>query len=193
MDCRDTHPSMRLVRPAPEHLESYVAALGRGWSPDNERAAAGQEELLRVRDDPVAFLGSMEDREANGPAVTLPDGTRVPRLPGIRRWMWDGAFAGSIGFRWQPGSPALPPHCLGHIGYAVVPWKQGRGYAKAALRAILQEARAVDLPYVEITADAANVASQRVIDSAGGVLHERFRKPAAFGGGEALRYRIALA
>jgi len=41
--------------------------------------------------------------------------------------MWDDEFAGSIGFRWQPGTSALPPHCLGHIGYAVVPWKQGRG------------------------------------------------------------------
>jgi predicted acetyltransferase len=52
--------------------------------------------------------------------VALPDGTMVPRLPGFWRWLWDGEFCGSIQFRWQPGTPDLPPTCLGHIGYSVV-------------------------------------------------------------------------
>jgi hypothetical protein len=43
--------------------------------------------------------------------ITLLDGTRVPRLPGYRRW-----------------------NCLGHIGYAVVPWKMRRRYATQTLR-----------------------------------------------------------
>lgn len=184
---------MLLVRPSREHLESYVAALERGWSPDNERPASGPEELLRIRTDPVAFLASMEDRDAQGPAVTLPDGTQVPRLPGFRRWMWDGEFAGSISLRWQKGSPSLPPYCLGHIGYSVVPWKRRRGYARQALRAMLEEARAIGLPHVEITTGCENVASQRVIESAGGVLYETFSKPPQFGGHPALRYRVALA
>src|SRR2546430_6881442 len=34
---------------------------------------------------------------------TLPDGSVVPRLPGYRKWIWDGEFCGVIGFRWQPG------------------------------------------------------------------------------------------
>lgn len=140
---------MHLVRPSREHLESYVAALERGWSHDNERPEAGAEELVRIRTDPVAFLASLDDRDAQGPAVTLPDGSQVPRLPGFRRWMWDGEFAGNIGLRWQRGSAALPPYCLGHIGYSVVPWKQGRGYARQALRAILDEARAVGHPASE--------------------------------------------
>jgi predicted acetyltransferase len=183
---------MQLVRPSPEHLASYAAALERGWSPNNERPEAGAEELSFIRTDPAAFLASMEDREAKGPTVTLPDGSQVPRLPGFRRWMWDGEFAGNIGLRWQPGSAALPPYCLGHIGYAVVPWKQGRGYARHALRAMLQEARGVGLPYVEITTDCDNVASQRVIESCGGALYERFSKPPQFGGTPGLPYRIAL-
>jgi predicted acetyltransferase len=106
--------------------------------------------------------------------------------------LWDGEFCGSIGFRWQPGSAELPPHCLGHIGYAVVPWKQGLGYATLALRQLLPEARAEGLPYVEITTDRANIGSQRVIEANGGVLFERFIKPAQLGGTESLRYRIAL-
>jgi len=64
--------------------------------------------------------------------------------------MWDGEFCGSIGFRWQPGTEVLPPHCLGHIGYAVVPWKKRRGHATRALAAMLPLARAEGLRYVEL-------------------------------------------
>ena len=182
---------MQLVRPGPEHLASYVAALERGWSADNERGIeAAREELSRIHADAAAFLASMEDREAKGPPVTLPDGSAAKRLPGFRRWLWDGEFCGSIGLRWQPGTTALPPHCLGHIGYAVVPWKQRRGYAKSALRLILLEAKAVGLPYVEITADPNNIASQRVIEANGGILVEHFIKPQQFGCKPGLRFRI---
>jgi len=81
--------------------------------------------------------------------VLLPD---AQRLPGFSRWMWDGEFCGSIGFRWQPGTAVLPPHCLGHIGYAVVPWKKRRGHATRALAAMLPLARAEGLRYVELLA-----------------------------------------
>jgi predicted acetyltransferase len=86
----------------------------------------------------------------------------------------------------------LPAHVLGHIGYAVVPWKAGRGYAKHALKLILEHARAEGLRYVEITTDPDNVASRRVIEVNGGVLVERFQTPAQYGGTDALRFRIAL-
>jgi predicted acetyltransferase len=182
---------MQLVRPGPEHLASYIAALERGWSADSERGVeAAREELSRIHADAAAFLGSMEDREAKGAPVTLPDGSAARRLPGVRRWLWDGEFCGSIGLRWQPGTAALPPHCLGHIGYAVVPWKRRLGYAKSALRLMLTEAKAVGLPYVEITTDPDNLASQRVIEANGGILIEHFIKPQQFGYKPGLRFRI---
>src|SRR5437762_10111878 len=169
---------MQLVRPGPEHLASDVAALARGWSPDNERGLdATREELSRIRADAAAFLASMEDRKGKGPPTTLPDGSTAKRLPGLRRWLWDGEFCGSIGLRWQPGTTELPPYCLGHIGYAVVPWKQRLGYAKSALRLILPEARVIGLPYVEITTDPDNIPSQRVIEANGGIFVEHFIKP----------------
>lgn len=183
---------MQLVRPTEDHLQSYVAALERGWSPDNTRVEAAQEELARIRADARAFIASMEDRDAKGPPVTLPDGSIAKRIPGFRRWLWDGEFCGSIGLRWQPGTTELPPHCLGHIGYAVVPWKQGLGFAKAALAQLLPEARAAGLPCVDLTTDPWNVASQRVILANGGVLVGRFTKPPQFGGKPGLRFRIAL-
>ncbi|TIP32876.1 MAG: GNAT family N-acetyltransferase, partial [Mesorhizobium sp.] len=96
------------------------------------------------------------------------------------------------GLRWQRGTSALPPHVLGHIGYAVVPWKEGRGYATEALRLMLGEARAVGLDHVEITTDLDNLASQKVILANGGILIGRFAKVAAYGGAESLKYRIDL-
>jgi predicted acetyltransferase len=184
---------MQLVRPSELHLPGYVAALERGWPVDNTRPEAAQEELARIRADAQAFIASMEDREAKGPPVTLPDGSVGNRLPGFRRWLWDGEFCGSIGLRWQEGTTELPPHCLGHIGYAVVPWKQGLGFAKAALAQLLPEARSVGLPFVEITTDPENLASQRVILANGGVLVEHFTKPPPFGSKPGLRFRISLA
>jgi predicted acetyltransferase len=184
---------MQLVRPGPEHLANYVAALERGWSADNERGIeTTREELSHIQADVAAFLASMEDREAKGPPVTLPDGSTAQRLPGFKRWLWDGEFCGSIGLRWQRGTTALPSHCLGHIGYAVVPWKQRLGYATSALRLILPEAKAVGLSYVEITTDPDNIASQRVIEANGSVLVEHFIKPQQFGSKPGLRFRITF-
>src|SRR5882724_4376675 len=182
---------MHLVRPGPEYLASYVAALKRGWSADNERGVeAAREELSRIQSDAAAFPASMEDREAKGPPITLPDGSVAKRLPGFRRWLWDGELCGSIGLRWQPGTTALPSYCLGHIGYAVVPWKQGLGYAKAALRLMLPEAKTIGLRYMEITTDPDNIASQRVIEANGGIFVEHFIKPEQFGCKRGLRFRI---
>jgi predicted acetyltransferase len=185
--------ALKLVWPCAECLPSYRVALERGWSPDNIRGkAAADEELEKISKDSAAFLSSLVDREARGDPVTLPDGSKVARLPGYRRWLWDGEFCGSIGFRWQRGTEALPPYCLGHVGYAVVPWKQGRGYAGASLRLLLPEAKAEGLRYIEITTEPENIASQRVIEANGGVLVEHFTKPVQFGSTPGLRYRIAL-
>ena len=185
---------MRLVWPAAEYLPAYVVALEAGWSADNVRGASTAiEELEKIRADADAFVAGQVDREAKGDPVRLPDGSLVTRIPGYRLWMWDGDFCGTIGFRWQPGTTELPPYCLGHIGYAVVPWKQNNGYASRALSLLLPEARERGLAFVELTTDASNVASQRVILANGGELYERFNKPASYGGAPSLRYRIKLA
>jgi predicted acetyltransferase len=184
---------VRLIRPSHDALAGFAEACRRGWSRDNvspEKTAA--TDLAKIEADPEGFLASMEDVEAKAGPITLPDGTIAQRLPGFYRWLWDGEFAGSLGFRWQPGTSELPPHVLGHMGYSVTPWKQGRGYATEGLRQLLPEARALGLEWVELTTDPGNIPSQRVILNNGGVLVERFRKPEAYGGEEGLRYRIHL-
>lgn len=198
---------MQLVRPAVEHLPAYQAALRRNWSPNTARPQAAQEDLEHIARDAADFLQWMDDPAGRGPPVTLADGRQVPRIPGLRRWLWaddadllppgadPGAaapqrFIGVISLRWMPGHAPLPPHVLGHVGYAVVPWHAGRGHASAALAALLPLARAQGLPVVELTTDPDNLASQRVITRCGGVFVERFDKGATYGHKPGLRYRI---
>src|SRR5471032_1497143 len=142
---------MELVVPSLSQLDGYVDALKRGWSPDNERLeAAAREHLEMIEKDAAAFLARTQDREAKGGDIPMPDGSMVKRLPGFVRWMWDGEFCGQIGFRWQPGTEALPTYVIGHIGYAVVPWKRRRGYATRALGRMLAAARREGLAWVEL-------------------------------------------
>lgn len=184
---------LQVVRPGREHLAGYVDALQRGWSPNTTRPEAAQEELAQIAADADVFLALMDDPEARGGPVTLPDGSQVARLPGLRRWMWADGFVGSMNLRWQAGTVELPPHVLGHIGYSVVPWRRRQGHATRGLALLLGDARRVGLPWVDLTTDPDNVASQRVIEANGGHLVERFDKGAAYGGAQGLRYRIVLA
>lgn len=184
---------MRLIKPSLDTLPGFVDALGRGWSPDNIRGAeAAREQLDAIERDSAAFIARLDDVEARGGPVKLPDGSLVQRLPGFHRWLWDGAFCGTIGFRWQHGTSELPSHVLGHIGYAVVPWKRGRGYATQALALTLPSARSYGLTYVELITDPDNIASQKVIEACGGKLLGLFKEPEAYGRKESLRYRIEL-
>lgn len=179
--------TMQLVAPALDYLPSYVAALEKGWSPNNVRDVSG-EQLDAIRENGVAFIADMT---VQGGTITLPDGSNVPKLPFIARWMWDGEFCGTISLRWQEGTDALPAHVLGHIGYAVVPWKRGRGYASYALQQMLMQAWNVGLRRVEITTDADNAASRRVIEKNGGRLLDTFVNE-IYGPEPHLRYVVEL-
>ena len=184
---------VELRQPSLEILPSFVDALNRGWSPDNVGGEATARRLLKaIGKDAAGFVAAIDDREARGEPITRPDGSVVPRLPGFNRWIWDGEFCGSIGLRWQLGTSELPSWVLGHIGYAVVPWKRGQGCATTALRLLLPQARDVGLDYVELTTDPDNMPSQKVILSNGGYEFGRFVKDAAYGGMEGVRFRIDL-
>ena len=179
---------LELGPPCRDWLASYGQALEAGWSPDNTRDVSA-EQLASLRRDPDEFLESLTRQ---GGEITLPDGSTQPKLPSIRLWLWDGAFCGTIGLRWQEGTDALPPHVLGHIGYAVVPWKRGKGYASEALRVVLGKARELGLGQVEITTDRDNAISRRVIEKNGGRLVEEFVNE-IYGGETRLRFVVPLA
>lgn len=184
---------MKLLKPSATHVPDYVAALRRGWSPDNLRPEAAQEQISSIEKDAISFVSNLDDPTAKAGPVILPDGSKVPRLPSIRRWIWNDGFCGHIGFRWKPGTEELPPTCSGHIGYGVVPWRRGEGLASAALLTILPEAKAAGLKFVEVTTSPNNPASVRIIEKAGGALMKTYIADKALGGHETLEFRIVLA
>jgi len=182
---------MELLVPDLARLPDYSDALKRGfWSDNTRRVESAREELERIATDPAGFVASLNDPEAKGPPIRLPDGSSVPRLPGYRRLMWEDGFCGQVNFRFQRGTSDLPPHVLGHVGYAVVPWKHRRGHATRALALFLPQCRSEGLDYVELTTDADNLASQKVITQNGGTLVGSFR--AEHHGKDQLRWRINL-
>jgi predicted acetyltransferase len=161
-----------LVKPSHAWLPGFEQALAAGWSPNTERDISAAQ-LTELRRDPDAYLHDL----LYGTTVRLDDGRVVPRLPSRDFWIVDGEFCGRIGLRFQPGTEALPPMALGHIGYGIVPWKRGRGYATEALRQILPVARAEGLRRVLITCDDDNEASKKVILANGGVFTGTSRHP----------------
>jgi predicted acetyltransferase len=184
---------MELVVPSLDRLPAYADALRRGfWSDNLRREESAREELAKIAADPAAFVASLDDHEGRGAPITLPDGSTVKRLPGYRRWMWDEGFCGNVNFRWQPGTSELPAHVLGHLGYSVVPWRRGRGYATRAVGLMLPEARRLGLTHIDLTTDPDNLPSQKAITANGGRLLRRFTHLAAHGGGEGLLFRIPL-
>ena len=187
----DARETIALVRPAPDYWPSMANALRKGWSPENLRPEAAAETLEKGLSNLAGYLAGLDDRTGAGPPVRKPDGSFAPRLPWFQRWLWDGVFCGVISLRWQSGTDELPSYVLGHIGYAVVPWKRRRGYATAALGLLLPQAKDVGLRKVQVTCDATNDVSQKVITRQGGVLCERFVHP-LYGPTERLRYTILL-
>jgi len=159
-------PVVILIKPSKALLPGYLAALEAGWSPSTTRDVGG-EQLAAIRADADEFLRDLT-REDGG-VITLGDGAIVARLPSRVFWLWDGAFCGAINLRFVPGTLDLPPHVSGHVGYAVVPWKRGRGYATRALALLLPVALELGLPRVLATCDDGNAASRRVIEANGGI------------------------
>ena len=124
-DILDKIPGIRLRVPDAAQLAGYEAALAAGWAEDDDREI-GAAQLAWLREDRDGFLRELLRQD--GTAMT-PDGREVARIPFRIFWLDDGDFCGAINLRFRPGSESLPDYVSGHVGYAVVPWKQRRGFA----------------------------------------------------------------
>lgn len=163
-----------LVTPTLEALGGYEDALARGWSPDPRRmgdAAYIAAELAAVRNDRAAYL----DKILNQPAPAR--GASPTALVNHTFWISDGEFGGKADLRYIPATGAVPDSIPGHIGFSVVPWKQGRGYATAALRALKELARAKRLKTLHILCNIENLASRVVIERMGGKVYHVGQHP----------------
>ena len=178
--------AITLEPPSLASLHHYVAALERGWSPNNTRDVS-KEQLGLFREAPERLLTELTRQDG---MINIGGGRRVPRLPSRVFWIFDGEFCGTINLRYVPGTDALPAHCSGHIGYAIVPWKQRRGYATAALGMMLPVARELGLARVQVTCDTNNDASRKVILANGGEF-TGIQQPNDFGQAAKLVFWIA--
>lgn len=187
---------MNLVDPSVYLLPQYLSALRRGWTPEaDDDMASAQRMVAYVEEQPASFLASLDNPDGTGAPLLLDDGRVVPRLSYKRYWMVDDSddsYIGEMNLRWQKGTSTLPEYCLGHIGYAVVPWKRGNGYAGLALRQLSQLAKGYGLDWLDISMEISNIASRRTAEKAGAEYIKAFNAGPEYGNAEAVLYRLAI-
>lgn len=92
-------------------------------------------------------------------------------VPSTTLWYVEGAdYLGRLAIRHRLTEFLLEEG--GHIGYDVRPTARRKGYATAMLREALPIARELGIRQALVTCDVDNVASRKVIESAGGVLED---------------------
>ncbi|QND48550.1 GNAT family N-acetyltransferase [Rhizobium lusitanum] len=172
-----TASSIVLAEPSLANLSGFEEALAKGWSPDPRRqkdTAHVETELAALRHDGADFLARLTSGEIIATSVSNREPQRLVLRP---FWIWDGEFCGYITLRHLPGTSQLPLHLPGHVGYSIVPWKQGRGYATQALQLLLPIAAQAGFERLGIICNEDNRASRRVIEKAGGILHRTGADP----------------
>ncbi|NKJ38197.1 GNAT family N-acetyltransferase [Rhizobium sp. SG570] len=166
-----------LIEPSLLNLQGFEEALARGWSPDPRRQqdkVSAEAELEMLRHDRAGFLSRLISSEVIATSVS----NRAPQYLAIQPfWIWDGDFCGYITLRHLPGTTRFPLHVPGHVGYSIVPWKQGRGYATQALLLLLPIAAKTGLARITVICNENNLASRRVIEKAGGMLQRTGTDP----------------
>ncbi|WP_433832270.1 GNAT family N-acetyltransferase [Actinoplanes sp. CA-015351] len=159
---------LALVRPDVDLRDAWLAHYS-AWPAGSHLDAAG----LREGDDPGSEQGFAtwvaKLRACADPEKALPPGQVVRST---YSWITQGgAVLGSAELRHDIGHPLLLD-AGGHIGYGVRPDYRGRGIAKWALAATLDQARSRNMDRVLLTCSPENTASAHIIEKAGGVLED---------------------
>ncbi|WP_052262761.1 GNAT family N-acetyltransferase [Chromobacterium violaceum] len=184
---------MKLVNPSISLLPKYMSALRRGWTPESDDDMKSAQHILTyIEENRAVFLDSLNNPDGKGSPIILDNGIAVPRLSYARYWMIDNDYVGEINLRWQKGTSDLPAYCLGHIGYAVVPWKRGNGYACLALQQLKKMASEYQLDWLDISMDVSNIASRRTAEKAGAEFVKQFCAGPEYDNVEAVLYRLVL-
>jgi predicted acetyltransferase len=164
-----------LVPPTIRVHASFLQAMtefqaeGRGESADNTMVGREIREYAAAWEAPQGFAAYVDNLiTAAREDTPRPDGF----VPATTLWWVDGStYLGRLAIRHR-----LTPFLLeqgGHIGYDVRPTARRRGHATAMLREALPVAKGLGIDSVLITCDADNLASRKVIESAGGVFEDQ--------------------
>lgn len=176
-----------LLPPTTKVRESFLAAMaefhaeGRGGSDDDTMIGSEYRAYAPTWDTTEGFERYVRALRADADEdAPRPDW----RVASTTLWWVDAAeYLGRLAIRHQLTERLL--EIGGHIGYDVRPSARRRGHATAMLRAALPIAAGLGIAKALVTCDTDNVASRKVIESAGGVFEdERSGK---------LRYWVATA
>jgi predicted acetyltransferase len=150
-----------LVMPSATHARSYQSAVAEGYQPD--LGAPRLDGVIGGFDAHIAWLN------AQGDMVRLPDGRDVVRTAHVQLWLIHAyTFIGRLNIRFKL-TPDLE-RWGGHIGYAIRPSFQRRGFGTHLLGVGVATARASGLSGLLLTCLDTNTASIRVIEANGGRL-----------------------
>jgi predicted acetyltransferase len=122
-----------------------------------------------IGSDFLAWLAHVEDERFGR---NLPEG-RVPATFEVA--VVDGQIAGRISVRHELTEFLLLKG--GHIGYGVLPPFRGRGVGKRLLQRGLEITKSLGIQRALVTCDADNLASRRIIESAGGRYESDYLQP----------------
>ena len=155
-----------LVRPSVEYADSWAAAVAEFRDDGSVMHGSGLWHL----EDPLAagIEKVVEDLRWRESREHAEDPAKVPCT-----YFWiaeDGEFVGYLAMRHELNDWLLEEG--GHIGYSIRPSRRRQGHAARALALGLEEARALGLDRVLVTADETNAPSWRTIEANGGVLED---------------------
>ena len=154
---------LKLVLPSKKYLKEWLAFQRETLEklPLDHSDRIGYEKHIISTQKPQYFKWLQDDR--NG--INLEKGMVQQTI----WWAMVGTkLVGRISFRHKL-TPALKKSG-GHIGYAVRPSAQGKGYATEMLRLVLQKVAKMDYKKVLLTCDDNNISSWKVIERNGGKL-----------------------
>lgn len=154
-----TEPCEALREAMIDYVEEFCRAGEPFW----------QQEVDEVRGDFEGYVRGLRDRAAG---INVPPG----RVPDSHYWLVRGGRVVATTRLRHRLNESLEIRG-GHIGYEVRPSERRKGYAKRMLHLALDKARQLGLRRVLVTCDTDNVASAKVIQSNGGVLHSEVIAP----------------